>query len=346
MRRPGTQLSGPRSQLLTAPEKLKFTELRAFQTPMPGKAAWQTGTTFALYLALVVAMYAASRFSVWLTLALAVPTSGLVVRIFMLQHDCGHNSLFRSRRLNGIVGAACSLVTLTPFAYWRRLHARHHGSWNNLDGRGIPADFFSDCLTVTEYRALSPMRKRLYRATHHPALVHLLLPPIIFILLYRLPFDTPASFKRERLSVALLNLSLVAMFAVLVARFGFANVVLVHLPTLLLAAIVGIWLFSVQHRFEDSQWANSEDWRFDQACLHGTSYLKLPRVLQWFSANIGLHHVHHLRPGIPNYRLQACHDECSVVTAHATVLTLREALKAPSFALWDEDLCRMIPFPR
>jgi omega-6 fatty acid desaturase (delta-12 desaturase) len=291
-------------------------------------------------------MYAATRLSVWLTLALAVPTSGLIVRIFMLQHDCGHGSLFPSRRLNAIVGAACSLVTLTPFAYWRRLHARHHGNWNNLDGRGIPADFFSDCLTVAEYRALGPVQKRLYRITHHPVLVHFLLPPIIFILLYRLPFDTPATCRRERLSVVLLDLSLLAVFGGLVAAFGFVNVALVHLPALALAAIIGIWLFSVQHRFEDAQWARTENWRHDQASLHGTSYLKLHRVLQWFSGNIGLHHVHHLRPGIPNYRLQACHDGCPAVTGAATVLTLRDALRAPSYALWDEDLGRMIPFPR
>jgi omega-6 fatty acid desaturase (delta-12 desaturase) len=329
-----------------APEKLLLSELRAYQTPTPGKAAWQTVTTFSLYFALIVAMYAALQLSVWLTLALALPASGLIVRIFMLQHDCGHNSLFPSRRLNGVVGALCSLVTLTPFAYWRRLHARHHGSWNNLDRRGIPADFFSDCLTLAEYRALRPAQKRLYRVTHHPVVVHLLLPPVIFILLYRLPFDTPAICRRERLSVALLNLSLMAVFAGLAVSFGFMNVLLVQLPALALAAMAGIWLFSVQHRFEDAQWARTENWKFDQASLHGTSYLKLPRVLQWFSGNIGLHHVHHLRPGIPNYRLQACHDGCSKVTSVTTVLTLRDALKAPSYALWDEDLGRMIPFPR
>ena len=338
-------MSAPNSQMQSASEKLQLSELRAYQMPLPGNAAWQTASTFGLYLAFVVAMYASLRVSVWLTLALAIPASGLIVRIFMLQHDCGHNSLFRSRRANGIVGAVCSLVTLTPFAYWRRLHARHHGSWNNLDGRGIPADFFSDCLTVREYDALTPLRKRLYRISHHPALIHLLLPPVIFILLYRVPFDTPASCRSERVSVVLLDLSLVALFAGLTAMFGLTSVMLVHLPALALAAIVGIWLFSVQHRFEDAQWANEADWKFAQASLHGTSYLKLPRVLQWFSGNIGLHHVHHLRPGIPNYRLQACHDECPAVTSAVTVLTLRDALKAPSYALWDQDLARMVPFP-
>ena len=333
------------SQKPSAAEAAKLLQLRAFQNPMFRQAAWQTVSTFGLYLVLLVSMYAASRVSAWLTLALAVPAGGLIVRIFMLQHDCGHNSLFRSPRLNAVVGAACSLVTLTPFAYWRRLHARHHGSWNNLDGRGIPADFFSDCLTLREYQALRPMQQRLYRITHHPALVHLLLPPVVFILLYRLPFDTPASCRRERVSVGLLNLSLVAACAGLMAAFGIGRVMLVHLPALALAAIVGIWLFSVQHRFEDAQWSRADDWKFAEAALHGTSYLKLPRVLQWFSGNIGLHHVHHLRPGIPNYRLQACHDACPAVTSAVTVLGFRDALRAPSYALWDEALGRMVPFP-
>lgn len=334
-----------RMQAPSAPEEL-LSSLRAYQTPMFGSAAWQTASTFGLYLVCIAAMYVGLHLSVWLTLALALPTSGLIVRIFMLQHDCGHNSLFRDRRLNNIVGSACSLVTLTPFAYWRRLHARHHGSWNNLDGRGIPADFFSDCLTVAEYRALGPVQRRVYRATHHPMLIHFLLPPVIFILLYRLPFDTPKSCRRERISVYLLNMALVGVVVGLAMIFGLKAVMLVHLPALALAAIIGIWLFSVQHRFEDAQWVSKKDWKFVQAALHGTSYLKLPRVLQWFSGNIGLHHIHHLRPGIPNYRLQACHDACSASTmAVATTLSLGEALRAPSFALWDEELGRMVPFP-
>jgi acyl-lipid omega-6 desaturase (Delta-12 desaturase) len=320
-------------------------QLRSYQGSLLRPALWQVTTTFSLYLVLLVTMYVVAKVSVWLTLMLAVPMSGLIVRIFMLQHDCGHGSLVRSRRLNGMIGAASSLVTLTPFAYWRRLHARHHGSWNNLDNRGIPADFFSDCITLNEYQALSRPRKALYRLTHHPVLMHFILPPVIFILLYRLPFDTPASCRRERISVGLLNLSLLGTIGTLIWLFGLNTVLLVHLPAMVFAAIIGIWLFSVQHRFEDAQWSTAETWKFSQAALHGTSYLKLPRVLQWFSGNIGLHHVHHLRPGIPNYRLQACHDGCPEVTQAATVLSFREALKAPSFALWDEDLRRMVPFP-
>lgn len=328
-----------------ATEELKPSMLRAYQAPSFSTAAWQTASAFSLYIVCIAAMYAALHVSVWLTLALALPASGLIVRIFMLQHDCGHNSLFPSRRLNKIVGAACSLVTLTPFAYWRRLHARHHKSWNNLDNRGIPADFFSDCLTLAEYNALRPLSKFLYRASHHPVLIHLLLPSVIFILLYRLPFDTPASFRRERRSVYLLNLALIGMFALLIAIFGARSVALVQLPAMVMAAIAGIWLFAVQHRFENAQWTKAEEWNFNQASLSGTSYLKLPLVLRWFSANIGLHHIHHLRPGIPNYRLQACQDAFFEETKTVTVLTLYDAFKAPNYALWDEASDRMVPFP-
>jgi len=319
--------------------------LRHYNSPLAGTTIWQIASTFGLYIGCTAAMYASLRISAWLTLALALPASGLIVRIFMLQHDCGHNALFRSRRANELTGFLCSLATLTPFAYWRRLHARHHGSWNNLDARGIPADFFSDCATLVEYGAMTRVQKFMYRFSHHPLLTHLLLPPVIFILLYRVPFDTPPTAKRERRSVYLLDAALVAIYAGLILLFGTRNVLIVQFPAMVLASIIGIWLFSVQHRFADAQWARKVDWQFASAALHGTSHLTLPCVLQWFSASIGLHHVHHLSPRIPNYRLQACHDACLAVTATASVLTLKQALGASTYALWDEVLRRMVPFP-
>ena len=334
----------PKSPALPLPEEPNLATLRPYSSPLAGSTIWQIASTFGLYIACTAAMYASLRVSLWLTLALALPASGLIVRIFMLQHDCGHNALFRSRRANEITGFLCSLATLTPFAYWRRLHARHHGSWNNLDGRGIPADFFSDCATVAEYGAMTRGQKFLYRFSHHPLLTHLLLPPIIFILLYRVPFDTPPTCKRERRSVFLLNAALVVLYAGLIKLFGVEKVLLVHLPAMVLASIIGIWLFSVQHRFAEAQWTRKVDWQFTDAALHGTSYLRLPRVLQWFSANIGLHHVHHLSPRIPNYRLQAGHDAC-LTAAAVTVLTLKDALGASSYTLWDEARRCMVPFP-
>ncbi|WP_325356328.1 fatty acid desaturase [Acidisoma sp.] len=327
---------------LDAAEKAR---LRTFQSSLRMRAVWQVVSTFGLYVMLTAAMYALARVSLWLTLLLAIPYSGLMVRIFILQHDCGHNSFFATPLHNRILGRACSLVTLTPFAWWRRVHARHHVTYNNLDLRGCPADFYTDCLTLAEYEELSRFKRRVYRFSHHPVLIHLLQPPLVFLLLQRLPFDTPASFAAERRSVYGLNLGLLVMFGTLIHFFGLKTVLLVHLPALLLASIIGIWLFSVQHRFEASQWFPKADWTQASAALHGTSYLKLPRLLRWFSADIGTHHVHHLRPSIPNYRLHECHEACQQTMAAVTTLTITEALKTPSFALWDENRRRMVPFP-
>jgi omega-6 fatty acid desaturase (delta-12 desaturase) len=302
-------------------------------------------STFGLYLALTVAMYASARLSVWLTLLLALPYSGVMVRIFILQHDCGHNSFFANPSHNRMLGRVCSLVTLTPFAWWRRVHARHHVTYNNLDRRGCPADFYTDCLTIAEYEALSPFKRLLYRLSHNPALIHLLQPPLVFLVLQRVPFDTPKSCMAERHSAYALNLALLLVFTPLVYFFGLKTVLLVHLPALILASIIGIWLFSVQHRFEASQWFSKSEWSQARAALHGTSYLKLPFILRWFSADIGVHHIHHLHPSIPNYRLQDCHNACPQTMAPVTTLTIAEALKTPIFALWDETNRRMVPFP-
>jgi omega-6 fatty acid desaturase (delta-12 desaturase) len=328
-----------------ATQEAEQPQIRAFQAPQQKRAVWQVVSTFTLYIVLTVAMYASVKISPWLTVLLAIPASGLIVRIFMFQHDCGHNSFFASPRGNRILGRVCSLVTVTPFAYWRRLHARHHGDWNNLDHRGIPADFYSDCLTLAEYQKLNGFSRWLYRFSHHAALIHVLLPPVIFLAVYRVPFDTPKSCAAERRSVYALNLGLLLLFGGLIHFFGIKTVLLVHLPAMALSAIIGIWLFSVQHRFEQAQWYRKPDWTLADAALQGASYLKLPRLLRWFSADIGVHHVHHLRPAIPNYRLQDCHEACQPITSRVTTLTFRNALKAPSFALWDESRRCMVPFP-
>jgi omega-6 fatty acid desaturase (delta-12 desaturase) len=331
---------------ISDPESLQLALLRPYQAPVTAISAWQIISTFGLFVGCMAAAYASARLSVWLTLALALPMSGLMVRIFVLQHDFGHNAMFRSRRLNVAAGRLCSLVTLTPFAYFRRTHALHHGNWNNLDGRGNAADFHTDCATVAEFAAMTPRQKLLYRVIHHPLISNILLPPLVFVLLFRLPLETPASCRHERYSVYLLDLVLIGIFGGLVAAFGVKTVMLVQLPAVTIAAIVGVWLISVQHRFPGAEWLHKPDWSAARAALHGTSYLRLHPVLQWFTAGINLHHVHHLNPGIPNYRLQACHDACGVVTDAATVLTLKQVFAASRHVLWDEDAQRMVPLPR
>lgn len=326
-------------------DRRRLVALAPFQAPLLRYGVWQLASAGIGYFGLIAAMYASIEVSELLTLALAFPAGGLVVRLFIIQHDCGHGSFFRSRRANTIAGLFCSLITLTPHENWRRQHANHHAVWNNLDRRDSGMDIYSTCLTVREYRALPRRRRWLYRAARHPAVSQVLLPPLVFLMLYRFAFDTPASWRRERISVYLTDLGILVAATVLVLTLGAERVALVQLPTMVVASIAGMWIFSVQHRFEDARWFRSDTWNSIDAALHGSSYLKLPRVLQWFSGNIGFHHIHHLLPRIPNYRLQACHEACPDISSNARVLTLRQALLAPTFALWDEECGRMIGFP-
>ena len=314
-----------------------------FQSPVLGRSLGQIASTFLPFFALMAAMYAlAWLVSPWASLLLAVPAGAFVVRIFIIQHDCGHGAFFRGRAANEWLGRACSLFTLTPFANWRRQHANHHAVWNNLDRRAGGADIYSTCLTTREYAALSPWRRALYRVTRHPLVAQVLLPPLVFLLLYRVPFDTPRAWRRERMSVLATNAALVALFSALVWLAGAGPVLLVQLSTMIVASIIGVWLFSVQHRFEQVVWSRQESWDATRAALYGSSYLKLPRVLQWFSGNIGFHHIHHLVPRVPNYRLEECHRAFAAIGGRVRGLTLAQALRASAYQLWDEDADRMV----
>jgi acyl-lipid omega-6 desaturase (Delta-12 desaturase) len=320
--------------------------LAQFQGPSRWHSISQFSSTTLAYVATVAAMYAALPYSVWLTLAMSLVAAGLVVRLFIIQHDCGHGSYFRSPGANELVGFFCSAVTFTPYANWRRQHAAHHAVWNNLDERHGGSDIYSACLTLHEYMALSPRRRWLYRVSRHPLVAQLILPPLVFLLLFRVPLDAPRTWRKERRGVYFTNLALGIMFAGLVALAGWRAVLLVQLPIMFFASVAGVWLFSVQHRFEDSEWLRQAEWTPVRAALHGSSYLKLPRVLQWFTGNIGFHHIHHLLPRVPNYRLEACHWALVAQGGVARTLTLGDAMRAPSFALWDESGRRMISFPR
>ncbi len=287
-------------------------------------------------------MYVLLDFGIWLAVLLAVPAAGFLVRIFIIQHDCGHGAFFRSRRANDAVGTLCSLLTLAPYASWRRQHAAHHGVWNNLDRRDSN-DVYGMVLTVAEYRALSPLGRLGYRISRHPLVVNVLLPPVVFILLFRLPFDVPKSWRRERIAIYLTNATLLALIGGLGLLVGFGSVALVQLTVMAVAAMIGAWLFSIQHRFEGARWIRGETWQHVAAALEGSSYLKLNRLLRWFTGNIGLHHVHHLNPRLPNYRLQ---DVVDAVPRLASVrpLGLRQALGAWRYVLWDEGRGRMVTF--
>src|SRR5438874_11413707 len=228
----------------------------AFQYPILKRSLGQLTTSFGGFLATCAAMYLCLTISLWTTLPLSVLAAGFLVRIFIIQHDCGHGAFFRSQRANDILGSLCSLMTLTPYAFWRRQHARHHGSWNNLDPRAASGlDIYSSCMTVSEYLQLGRWQQRLYRLSRHPIVSHLILPPAVFLLLYRVPFDAAKGWNRERRAIYVTNLTLVGLFGGLGWVIGFDRVLAVQLPTMLLASIIGVWLFSVQHRFECPYWA-------------------------------------------------------------------------------------------
>ncbi|MBV8411524.1 MAG: fatty acid desaturase [Alphaproteobacteria bacterium] len=315
----------------------------AFARPQPWRSVGQLFTAFGPFLVGCAVMYLLMPRCSWLALALAVPTGALLLRVFVIQHDCGHGSFFSSRRANRIVGWLCSLCTFTPYRNWARQHAQHHARWNDLDRRQGGADIYSACLTVREYRALPRRRRLIYRLARHPAIAHLLLPPFIFLLLYRVPFDTPRAWAAERRSVHFTNAALVSLFAGLVLLLGWQPVLLVHLPVMIVASILGVWLFALQHRFETARWATGDDWRFVEASLAGSSWLRLPRSLHWLTGNIGYHHIHHLDPRVPNYRLRSAHDAVGALNA-VPPLSVRGGLAAIVLTLWDEERGRLVRF--
>ena len=317
----------------------------AFQHPILGRSLWQMATSLGGFLVTCAAMYLCLGISLWVSLPLSVLAAGFLVRIFIIQHDCGHGAFFRSQRANNIIGSLCSVMTLTPYAFWRRQHARHHGSWNNLDRRAASGlDIYSSCMTVSEYHRLGRWQQWLYRLSRHPVVSHLILPPAVFLLLYRIPFDAAKGWNHERRAIHVTNLALVGLFGGLGLAIGFDRVLAVQLPIMVFASIIGVWLFSVQHRFERTLWVSDADWSFAEAALRGSSHLRLPRILQWFTGNIGFHHIHHLNPRIPNYRLEDCHRTIGGLQS-APVLTLRTAITTLRYALWDDDLRRMVKFP-
>lgn len=276
----------------------------------------------------------------WIGLLLAVPAAGFLVRLFMIQHDCGHGSFFCSRRANDWVGRIIGVLTLTPYDLWRRAHAIHHAGSGNLDRRGI-GDI--DTLTVREFLALPRWRQLLYRMYRHPIVMFGVGPAYLFILRNRLPLGMMRGGWRLWFSTMGTNVAIAIVVAALIWLVGVGSFLLVHLPITLLAASIGVWLFYVQHQFEDTYWAHDEGWNFYAAALHGSSHYDLPGVLRWFTANIGVHHVHHLCSRIPYYRLpQVLRDQPELAAVGR--LTLFQSLRCVRGALWDESRQRLITF--
>lgn len=276
----------------------------------------------------------------WIAYLLALPAAGLLVRLFIIQHDCGHGSYFKSRKANDRLGRAISVLTFTPYGYWRKAHSLHHATSGNLDKRGI-GDIRT--LTVDEYRALSKWDRFRYRLYRNPIVLLLVGAPFLFLVLQRTPYGQPLKGKGVWSSLMGLNVGIVLFYGALGMLMGFPLLLQVVLPVMIVASWVGGWMFYIQHQFECTYWDLDEEWDFHEAAVLGSTYYVLPRVFQWFSGNIGLHHIHHLCGKIPNYRLQECLDGSPELQA-MNRLTFLQSIKTVRLALWDESERRLIRF--
>lgn len=304
------------------------------------RALIQLLTTTVPFLALLAAMWATVDHAYWLTILLAVPASGLLVRFFIIQHDCGHGSFLPSARANDMLGRMISLLTMTPYGLWRRVHARHHATSGNLDRRGY-GDI--ETLTLAEYRACSPWQRLRYRIYRHPLFLFPIGVPFFFVVLQRTPWGHPLEPKEGWRSVVGLNIAMIVFYGLLGAAIGFSKLVWIVAPMILMASALGGWLFFIQHQFEDGHWDASEEWDFQVAAIRGSSYYVLPKPLEWFTGNIGLHHIHHLNSVIPNYRLHDCLAASPEFQAMNRV-TLWESFKCARLAVWDEAQRRLLTF--
>ncbi len=298
-------------------------------------------TTLVPFFAFLAIMIASLQYAYWITLLLAVPTAGLLVRLFIFQHDCGHGSFFSSRLANDSLGRFISIFTLTPYDHWKRSHAMHHATSGNLDNRGqgdVPT------ITVDEYLAMSPLKQLGYRIFRNPIFMIMIGVPINFIFLQRTPLGSDIRNVGALRSIFGLNLMMLLVFGGAMMAFGVVPVLVVYLPVIILASSIGGWLFYVQHQYEDTYWARKEDWDFHKSAVTGSSYYELPRILQWFTGNIGLHHIHHLCSRIPNHRLHDCCEEFPELEKISKKITLRGSLDCWRYSLVDEKNGVMIGF--
>jgi omega-6 fatty acid desaturase (delta-12 desaturase) len=316
--------------------------LAAYRQPNLVKSLWQLVNSAVLFLGTWALMYILLDVSYLWTLALAVPAAFFLMRLFIIQHDCGHGSFFKSTRLANAVGRVIGVLTLTPYAYWRKTHAIHHATSGHLEHRGF-GDI--DTKTVNEYLALSRRDRLRFRLYRNPFVLFGVGAAVHFLVLHRLPWRAPKEWTRERASIVLTNVAIACVVTTAGLALGWRELLMVQLPITLVASSIGVWLFYVQHQFEDTYWDRDPAWSYEAAALHGSSYLALPPPLRWATGNIGLHHVHHLNARIPNYRLpEVLHDNPEL--ERVSRLTLGRSLRCAFLALWDESSRKLVGFRR
>jgi omega-6 fatty acid desaturase (delta-12 desaturase) len=311
-----------------------------YREPRLGRSVLEVAVTVIPFMMLWVLAAVAMTHGLWLGLLLTVPAAGFLVRLFMLQHDCGHGALFAKRSINDWTGRSISVLTLAPYDYWRRSHAIHHSTTGNLDQRGI-GDITT--LTVDEYNSLPWAGRMRYRLYRHPVVMFGLGPAWLFICQYRLPIGLMRAGAEPWVSTMATNLCVAALAAVLIWIFGLSVFLLVQVPIILIAATAGVWLFYVQHQFEETHWSEGAEWNFHTAAVHGASFYDLPPVLRWFTGNIGIHHVHHLASKIPFYRLPEVLRDIPELRDIGRI-TLLQSFNCVPLVLWDSQTKRLVSF--
>ena len=309
-----------------------------YQQPSRWRGVWQIVNSLVPYAVLWYLIYLGQAVSWWIALPLTVLAGGFLVRLFIIHHDCGHGSFFKSRRANDVWGFITGVLTFTPYQLWRWEHAIHHSASGDLDRRGLGSVW---TLTVQEYLEASRWKRFAYRLARNPFVLFILAPFFLFVIKHR--FCPKQANRRERHSVYWTNLAILGMAIGLSLIFGFKAYLLIQLTMILVAGSAGVWLFYVQHQFEGVYWQRHEQWDYLAAALQGSSFYKLPKILQWFSGNIGFHHIHHLSPRIPNYNLERCH-QAEPLFQTVPPVTLFSSLKSLTFRLWDEKRHRLVGF--
>ena len=311
-----------------------------YQKPSTLRALWQLTNTLGPLALLWYLMHLTVEISWWLTLPLAVLAGAFLVRVFIIFHDCGHGSYFKSTAANNVVGFITGLLTFTPYYEWRWAHAIHHASAGHLDKRGT-GDVWT--ITVQEYLESSRWKRLAYRLARNPFILFVVAPVVVLLIEQRFP--TRGASPRERHSVHWMNLAILVTGAGLTAAFGLKNYLLIQLCAMAVAGSAGFWLFYIQHQFEGVYWERGADWDYTAAALQGSSYYKLPKILQWFSGNIGYHHIHHLSARIPNYHLERCH-RAHLIFQSVKPVTLLSSLRSLSFRFWDEKERKLVGYAR
>ncbi|MCL6457350.1 MAG: fatty acid desaturase [Gorillibacterium sp.] len=299
---------------------------------------WQMINTLVPFFMLWYLAFLSLSVSYLLTLALTVPAAGFLVRTFIICHDCCHQSFFKNRRANAIVGTITGILTCVPYYQWRHSHSVHHATSGNLNKRGT-GDIWT--LTVTEYVASTPLQRLVYRLYRNPFILFTIGPIYIFLINYR--FNRKGARTKERMNTYITNVGIWGLAALLSWTLGWQTFLLIQAPIFFFSAAAGIWLFYVQHQFEDTYYEQEEDWDYVKAALEGSSFYRLPKLLHWITGNIGFHHIHHLSPRVPNYYLQAAHQSNALLQA-AKSITLLASLRSLRFRLWSEQKKRFIGF--